>query len=59
MSIEEFRTALSLKPDEALAIAGLGMVDFYENRLASGLERLRRAVALSPNEPDFIFDLAN
>ena len=58
MSIEELRTALSLKPDEALAIAGLGMVDFYENRLASGLERLRRAVALSPNEPDFIFDLA-
>src|SRR6185295_4065966 len=28
-SVEEFRTSLSLKEDEALAIAGLGMVDFY------------------------------
>ena len=33
-SVEEFRTALALKEDEALAIAGLAMVDFYENRLS-------------------------
>ena len=58
MSIEEFRTALSLKPDEALAIAGLAMVDFYENRLTSSLEGLRRAVAINPGEPDFVFNLA-
>ncbi|MDQ3820386.1 MAG: aspartyl protease family protein, partial [Acidobacteriota bacterium] len=58
MSVEEFRTALSLNPDEALAIAGLGMVDFYENRTASAVERLRRAFALNSNEPDFIFNLA-
>src|SRR5688572_28920052 len=32
-SVEEFRTALSIKDNEALAIAGLAMVDFYENRL--------------------------
>src|SRR5712692_9526948 len=32
LSVEEFRTALSLKDDEAMAIAGLAMVDFYENR---------------------------
>src|SRR5437868_10125319 len=32
VSIEEFRTALSFNEDEALAIAGLSMVNFYENR---------------------------
>ena len=58
MSVEEFRTALSLKEDEAMAIAGLAMVDFYENRLGASLEGLRRAVFLNPNEPDFVFSLA-
>lgn len=58
MSVEEFRTALSLKEDDAMAIAGLAMVDFYENRLGACLEGLRRAVFLNPNEPDFIFSLA-
>jgi predicted aspartyl protease/Flp pilus assembly protein TadD len=58
MSVEEFRTALSLKEDDAMAIAGLAMVDFYENRLGASLEGLRRAVFLNPNEPDFVFSLA-
>src|SRR4030088_3472544 len=31
LSVEEFRTAISLKADEAMAIAGLAMIDFYEN----------------------------
>jgi predicted aspartyl protease/Flp pilus assembly protein TadD len=57
MSVEEFRTALSLKDDEALAIAGLAMVDFYENRLNACLSGLRRAIALDPKEPDYIFSL--
>lgn len=56
-SVEEFRTALSIKEDVSLAIAGLAMVDFYENRLEPCLRALRRAVSLSPNEPDFIFNL--
>jgi predicted aspartyl protease len=56
--MEEFRTALSLKDDEALAVAGLAMVDFYENRLSSSVVGLRRAVYLNPEEPDFIFSLA-
>ena len=43
-SVEEFRTALALKEDEALAIAGLAMVDFYENRLSDCVRGLRRAV---------------
>ena len=58
LSVEEFRTALSLKDDEALAVAGLAMVDFYENRLGSSVVGLRRAVYLNPNEPDFTFSLA-
>ena len=57
MSVEEFRTALSLKDDQALAIAGLAMVDFYENRLSSCLAGLRRAVAIDNEEPDYLFDL--
>ena len=56
-SVEEFRTSLSLKDDEALAIAGLGMVDFYENRLDSSIKGLRRAVSLDNTEPDYIFNL--
>lgn len=58
LSVEEFRTALSLKEDEALAIAGLAMVDFYENRASTSLTGLRRAVFIDPNEPDFVFNLA-
>lgn len=58
LSVEEFRTALSIKDDEALAVAGLAMVDFYENRLNSSLSGLRRAVSMEPNEPDYLFNLA-
>ena len=58
MAVEEFRTTLSLKDDESLAIAGLAMVDFYENRLGACLEGLRRAVFLNPSEPDYVFNLA-
>lgn len=58
MSVEEFRTALSLKDDEPLAVAGLAMVDFYENRLNVSIEGLRRAIYLDSKEPDFVFSLA-
>ncbi|HEX8354556.1 MAG TPA: aspartyl protease family protein [Pyrinomonadaceae bacterium] len=57
LSVEEFRTALSFKEDEALAVAGLAMVDFYENRLAQSLAGLRRAAALDSGEPDYIYSL--
>jgi tetratricopeptide (TPR) repeat protein len=56
-SVEEFKTALSLQQNEALAIAGLAMVDFYENRLDAAIKGLRRAVDLDGNEPDYIFNL--
>lgn len=56
-SVEEFRTALSVEENEAHAVAGLAMVDFYENRLELCLRGLRRAVNMAPDEPDFTFNL--
>jgi predicted aspartyl protease len=57
LSVEEFKTALALNENEALAVAGLAMVDFYENRLVLAIPGLRRAVAIDPEEPDFVFYL--
>ncbi|HEY3582309.1 MAG TPA: aspartyl protease family protein [Pyrinomonadaceae bacterium] len=57
LSVEEFRTALALNENEALAVAGLAMVDFYENRLPLALPALRRAVNMDPEEPDYVFSL--
>lgn len=56
-SVEEFRTALSIQEKESLAIAGLAMVDFYENRLESAMRGLRRAVDLDSEEPDYVYNL--
>jgi predicted aspartyl protease len=58
LSVEEFRTALAFKEDEALAIAGLSMINFYENRAGIALAGLRRAIYLDPEEPDYIFSFA-
>ncbi len=57
LAVEEFRTALSLKETEALAVAGLAMIDFYENRLSECISGLRHAVALDTSEPDYVFSL--
>src|SRR5215813_10309196 len=57
LSVEEFRTALTLDDNNAMAVAGLAMVDFYENRTLDALAKLRRAVAMDSEEPDYIFSL--
>jgi tetratricopeptide (TPR) repeat protein len=57
LSVEEFKTALALDETEALAVAGLAMVDMYENRLPLALPGLRKAAALDPEEPDYVFNL--
>ena len=57
LSVEEFRTALSLNSDEAMAIAGLAMVDYYENRTAKCIDGLKRAAFIDPGEPDYLFNL--
>jgi predicted aspartyl protease len=56
-SVEEFRTALAMNENESMAVAGLAMVDFYENRLAECVRGLRKAVSMDGNEPDYIFSL--
>lgn len=57
LSVEEFRTSLALNENEALAIAGLAMVDYYENRTASCINGLRRAASIDADEPDYVFSL--
>src|SRR5439155_5272402 len=57
LSVEEFRTALSLNADESIALAGLAMVDYYENRMLPCILGLRRAATVDPNEPDYLFNL--
>jgi tetratricopeptide (TPR) repeat protein len=57
LSVEEFRTALALNENEALAVAGLAMVDLYENRLPLALPGLRKAAGMDPDEPDYAFNL--
>lgn len=50
-----FLNSLRLNKKEALAWAGLGTLDFYENRVFAGLEGLRTAVYFEPNEPDYLY----
>lgn len=50
--------ALKLNKKEGLAWAGLGMLDFYENRISDSLDNLYEAVYHEPREPDFLFALA-
>jgi predicted aspartyl protease/thioredoxin-like negative regulator of GroEL len=51
-------TAVTLNKKEALGWAGLGMLDFYENRIEDSIENLRAAVYYDGDEPDFVFSLA-
>ena len=53
-----FVNALRLNRKEALAWAGYGMLDFYENRILDSISNLREAVYHDPSEPDYFFALA-
>jgi len=53
-----FVNALKLDRSEALAWAGLGLLDYYENRIERSLANLRAAQYQEPNEPDYVFALA-
>ncbi len=50
--------ALQLNRNEDLAWAGYGLLDFYENKINDSLYNLREAVYREPNEPDYLFALA-
>jgi tetratricopeptide (TPR) repeat protein len=51
-------TAVSLDRREALGWAGLGMLNFYENRIFDSIDNLRAAVYFDGDEPDYIYALA-
>lgn len=53
-----FVNAIALNKKEALAWAGFGMLDFYENRINDSIGNLRAAVYFDAEEPDYIFALA-
>jgi tetratricopeptide (TPR) repeat protein len=53
-----FYAAIAMNRREALAWAGCGMLDYYENQIDESLANIREAVFLAPNEPDYIFSLA-
>ncbi|MEQ1606246.1 MAG: aspartyl protease family protein [Pyrinomonadaceae bacterium] len=53
-----FFKALKLNRREHLAWAGYGMLDFYENRINDSVENLRESVYYAPEEPDYLFALA-
>lgn len=50
--------AIAINKREALAWAGCGMLDFYENRIEDSLSNLRVAVYQDPADADFVFTLA-
>lgn len=53
-----FLNAISLNRREHLAWAGYGMLDFYENRIYDSFQTLNQATFLEPNEPDYVYALA-
>lgn len=57
-SIESLYTAVRLSDREALAIAGLSEIEYFENRARNAYAGLKRAVLLDPNEPDYFIALA-
>lgn len=53
-----FYNALKIDRDNDLAWAGFGLIDFYENRIDDSLINLQEAVFQNPDEPDYLFALA-
>jgi len=58
VSIESLYTAVKFNNREALAIAGLAEVEYFENRSRNAYEALNRATQLDPTEPDYQISLA-
>ena len=50
--------ALRVNQREALAIGGLAEIDYYENRTRDSYNKAAIAMALDPNEPDYIHTYA-
>jgi tetratricopeptide (TPR) repeat protein len=57
-SVEALFTAVKFNNKEALAIAGLSEIEYFENRSRNAYDGLRKAVSLDPMEPDYYIALA-
>jgi tetratricopeptide (TPR) repeat protein len=57
-SVEALYTAVKFNNKEALAIAGLSEIEYYEHRTRNAYDGLRRAIQLEPLEPDYYLSLA-
>lgn len=53
-----FHNSINLDRKEALAWAGVGMLDFYENRVQESLDNLQEAIFYEPTRPDYLFAFA-
>lgn len=53
-----FLNSIRLNKKQALAWAGYGMLDFYENRIQDSINNLQEAVFHDPEQPDYVFALA-
>ncbi len=53
-----FFQSLALDKKHALAWAGYGLVEFYENRIQESLRNLEQAVFHDPDQPDYLFAMA-
>src|SRR5574341_2174332 len=57
-SVEALYTAVKFNNKEALAIAVLSEIEYYEHRTRNAYDGLRRAIQLEPLEPDYYLSLA-
>ncbi|MFN0112904.1 MAG: aspartyl protease family protein [Blastocatellia bacterium] len=57
-SVEALYTAVKFDQKQALAIAGLSEIEYFEHRAKTAYDGLRKAIALEPNEPDYYVSLA-
>jgi tetratricopeptide (TPR) repeat protein len=57
-SVEALYTAVKFNNKEALAIAGLSEIEYYEHRTRNSYDGLKRAISIDPTEPDYYLALA-
>lgn len=57
-SVEALYTAVKFDNRQALAIAGLSEIEYFENRARTAYDGFRKAVILDPSEPDYYVSLA-
>jgi tetratricopeptide (TPR) repeat protein len=57
-SVEALYTAVKFNNKEALAIAGLSEIEYYEHRTRNSYDGLKKAISIDPMEPDYYLSLA-